>query len=568
MNTIRGEILEIREILKELKEKVSTQEELVTDKMKLYFGNEPKYIIFISISDGKSRAYVSKGIGNSIDTSWKNATDIMNKRIKELELNPIWIKADIVKEINEYPYDSFMEYASKFKPYCFREGISFDKMFNDAFMEQEVNANSFIDEVKDPKSKYIIWKRINSYIQNNRGLKYTIEESSVKNMYTFTTTGFFHDGYKCYNLNNEMLNNGRRCVEKLDEELLYLIIEKSSGYLANQVESTGKFCYGYYPCFNKEMKQYNILRHAGTIYSMIEGYEVTKDTSLKRQIDSALDYMFADGIELYKGIDGVTRAFVVDHSHDNEIKLGGNAIAILTLSKYTTVFDDNKYIQVMEELAEGVEFFQSKHDGSFVHVLNYEDLSVKERNRIIYYDGEAAFALIRLYDIDKNERWLNIVERAFSYFIQKEYWRNHDHWLSYCSNELVKYKPDKKYFEFNFQNVNGILDASLTRERPQPNWLELLMATYGIVEKMKQHNYFPETLASFDQEKLIKAIEYRVENQLNSIFFPEVAMYFEVPENILWAFHERGSFFRTRIDDVQHSISGYCSYLNQIVKNS
>lgn len=42
------------------------------------------------------------------------------------------------------------------------------------------------------------------------------------------------------------------------------------------------------------------------------------------------------------------------------------------------------------------------------HLLNYPDLSVKEKFRIIYYDGEERFVLLRLYQKDENELWLKL----------------------------------------------------------------------------------------------------------------------------------------------------------------
>lgn len=559
---------ELKGRLSELKEAISLQEKQVIDNMRECFKNKPKYIIFISFSDGISRAHVCKGIGNSIDASWKNAVDIMNKIIKDLQLNAVWIKVDIVREIKEYTYDAFIDYVSHIKTNYFREGISFDSMFNTAFLEQEINANVFIDGEKGKPVKRIVWKNVNFYIKNNLGMNYKIDESSVENVYTFKTIGFFHDGISCHKLNNEWLNNGRRYIENIDEDLILAIIEKSSSYLSKQIDSSGKFRYGYFPCFNKEVPGYNILRHASTTYSMIEAYEITQDAKLGEAIKLSLNYLINEGIEHIEGVDGITRALVVERTRGNELKLGANAHAILALSKYTVVFNDYQYMQLMEELAEGINFFHNKNNGSFVHILNFPDLSLKEQFRTIYYDGEAAFALMRLYALDNNEKWLNIVEQAFKHFINNKYWKYKDHWLSYCSFELVKYKPEKKYIEFNLKNASGILDFCLTRETTYPTLLELLMATYGLTEKMKKENLFSELLASFDEGKLIRAIEHRVEHQLNGLYFPEVAMYYKVPINILWAFYIRHHSFRSRIDDIEHNISGYCSYYHKKLKKS
>lgn len=557
------EMLDFKDRLEVLKEKIISQQDVISNNMKLFFGHQPKYIIFLSFSDGKSRAYVCNGIGNSIETGWTNAVNVMNKKLKKLELNPVWIKADIVKEIKEYAYDDFIGYISNIRTNFFREGISFDPMFRMAFLEQEVNANVFIGMCKEANQKQLMWKNINFYIKYKTGLKLLFEKDSFKNIYTFTTIGFFHDGTKCHKLNNGWLNNGRRCIEKIDESLLYSIIEKASNYLAHQVDSSGKFRYGYFPCFNKEIGKYNTLRHASTTYSMVEAYEITQDITLKKAIELALEYLANEGIELMQDPNGVTRAFVVERVYDNEIKLGANAAALLAFSKYTKVFKDDKYLLLMNQLAEGINYFQDNGDGSFVHVLNFPDLSIKEKYRIIYYNGEAAFALMRLYDIDKNERWLNMVEHAFEYFIKNKYWRHHDHWLSYCSNELIKHKPEKKYIEFNLQNAGGILDFCLTRETTYPTLLELLMATYNMIEKIKKEDCHLELLDSFDQGKLMDVIEHRVEHQLNGLFFPEVAMYFKAPQNILWAFYIRHHSFRARIDDIEHNISGYCSYFQR-----
>ena len=71
---------------------------------------------------------------------------------------------------------------------------------------------------------------------------------------------------------------------------------------------------------------------------------------------------------------------------------------------------------------------------------------------------EAAFALLRLYQVDGDENWLNLVKHLFEKFIKQNYWKYHDHWLSYCTNELVKLNHEEKYYIFGMKNAAGHLD--------------------------------------------------------------------------------------------------------------
>src|SRR5699024_12750328 len=93
----------------------------------------------------------------------------------------------------------------------------------------------------------------------------------------------------------------------------------------------------------------------------------------------------------------------------------------------------------------------------FIKVFKYSGILIEEINWIIYYEGEAIFALLRLYALDKESQWLEEVKDSFDYFMKKDYWKYHDHWLSYAANELVTYAPEDAYFEFGLKNCHDRL---------------------------------------------------------------------------------------------------------------
>jgi len=521
--------------------------------------------LFLSITDGTQRAKVYHFFEPSFEKAWAKIEQRYEQwRNAEKPVNQ-WLRVDWTQDVKKTYVAQLEEWFKAVKRNYFRWGIIFGDQLEYTFTEQELNANAML--YGGVKVSHVILNRNNfsSYARKKYGSFDMALEADMP-LWMLDNAGIFVANEEApVLLYGKGRDAGRRHRPKLSSQDIEHLIQTSSQYLTTQVQASGRFYYGWHPCFDREIQFYNALRHCSTIYSMVEAWEVTQSQELLQAIQRALDYALKHFVKIETDSLHITRAYVVEHT-GKEIKLGANAVLILALCKYSELIDPTPYADLLEQLALGIESMQDPDTGQFSHVLNYPDLTVKEAFRIIYYDGEAAFGLMRLYGLTKDPRWLSIVEKAFEYFIENEHWRAHDHWLSYCVNELTLYREEKKYYLFGLQNIKGYLDFVANRITTFPTLLELMMAAQRMVERLQSSEAYRYLLDDLDIDAFYHALEKRAHYLLNGYFAPEIAMYFANPQRITGSFFIRHHSFRVRIDDVEHYLSGYVAYLKYVKK--
>lgn len=525
----------------------------LTGKFSLLDAPFPAVTLVFAVSDGTARAVTAQGSGADLDAAWDLATAALKKIMARRKLRGRFLRVDWVEKAETWTWDLLRKRLREVKRNYCRKGIALDRSFSRLFLEMEINAQAMLYGGNQVSHCVLNENNFQLAAQQKYGVGTTVDFQGDGEVYILETAGLFcgEDGI-VHELYGNGRNAGRRKIESLDDETLADIIRNSSDFLARQVDKEGRFVYGYHPCFNRQIPAYNALRHASTTYSMLEAWEKTRQPELLAAIERALDYLTTQFIR-----DCDDKAFVVDTG--NEIKLGANATAILAMTKYSAVLGTDRFTALMEKLALGILHMQAQ-DGSFTHVLTWPSLEVKEKFRIVYYEGEAAFALMRLYSLTKDERWIGAVERAFGHFIEKDYWKHHDHWLSYCTNELTLYRPELRYFRFGIQNFEGYLDFVLQRITTFPTLLELMMAGRKMLDRLKAMPKGAELLVGLDEARFDQALHFRAAYLLNGHFWPEYAMFFRYPDQILGSFFIRHHAFRVRIDDVEHYLSGLVAY--------
>ena len=104
----------------------------------------------------------------------------------------------------------------------------------------------------------------------------------------------------------------------------------AGGYLVNATNDQGVFAYEYNALEDLvNNRKYNLLRHAGTVYSMLQLYNNTNDKKLFSMSEKALDFLLLF-IKPYDNASCIV-------NNEDEIKLGGNALTIIALVEYTKI---------------------------------------------------------------------------------------------------------------------------------------------------------------------------------------------------------------------------------------
>lgn len=510
---------------------------------------EPR-LVFISVSDSNTSARVAHGAGMGIVAAIDAA--LAHLRAQPQPALPVHsIKLDIVQEVQS---QGVTDIARPLPDERSLAGLAFERGSNIALLPELLVAATLVDSDQVLRPTNIV-----SYLEarpkQEHAFLQIIEHESF-NVYRFTTTSLFTDGSEVV-----PLYRGHRLFEQVTSDDLLSAARAGGAYLVRAVRSDGQFVYSYRPKSNIESDKYNILRHAGTIYAMLELYETTGDEALLDGARDAIGYL-VQSIHQCETARGPLPCVV----EDGEVKLGGNALAIVALAEYTRLTGDEQHRDLLLGLGRWIQSTQNAQGEFTIHKQTYPDGEVTDFVSR-YYPGEALLALNRLYDLYPDEAWLDSAEAGARYLITVrdgdllDDELPSDHWLLYALNELYRERRDPLYLEHAFRIANNVVRSQNRdpayldwygsfyrppRSTPTATRMEGLCAAYHLARDFEH----PEQAAV-----LREAMDAGVAFGLQTQFRPESVMYVEDPQRTLGGFHRSLTNFEIRIDYVQHNIS-------------
>ncbi|ENU27496.1 hypothetical protein [Acinetobacter modestus] len=522
--------------------------------------NLDKTVVFYSYGEKTERCQVWNSSFSTFPILEKELFEFLDQQFTSNNKLAELLKFDIACNIQQEKwYEIEQTLKNQFHNNHYRKGISFDENFKISFLEQELYGKAIIRGLSYDTPNFFDQNNLNiaiirKYQDNNVALKI----NEIQDIWTFDTHAVFYENGQLIPLQTCFTENGVRYLTESKRQHLTKMIKGNAEFLSHQIQTNGRYIYGFFPAYDREIRSYNTVRHCTTTYALIETLALDLQPNVVSKIQSAIDYALTN-FYVEKDDDLAYMLDSADLNQLDEIKLGANAAAILMLTKYQSMVGDQSYLKYAKALANGILSMIDKQ-GETTHVLSFPSYEIKEKFRIIYYDGEAALALLRLYQLDSAPRLLETVQLMFEQFIEKKYERYHDHWLSYCTNELTKICPEEKYFQFGINNYLRHMIFIRNRKTAYATLLEMMMAAYQMVCRVRNLELH-ELFAKSQFEDLKKLIEFRTEFQRTGFFYPEVAMYMACPDKILNAFYVRHDRFRVRIDDQEHNLSGYVAYV-------
>ncbi|CUS49589.1 MAG: hypothetical protein HLUCCO02_12325 [Idiomarinaceae bacterium HL-53] len=351
-------------------------------------------------------------------------------------------------------------------------------------------------------------------------------------------------------------------------------------YLAKAVQGDGRYAYMYRSGPNVDVDDYNMVRHAGTTWALLDllpDFPDRERAFVESAIDRAVDYLLAQIQPDPLRRDNSQATVVVE---DDVAKLGGNGLAVVALVEYYKLRPNDDLLNKIRELAYWIVENQSEEGQLTRHKMN---LATGELSEFIsdYYPGEAILGLMKLFSVDPDPRWKDAAAQCTRWLINvRDLGKTldeleHDHWLLYGINEVYHEVPEEQFIEHSRKLVEAMLRTqydnprcifepekkkisdwsggwySPPRTTPAACRVEGMMAAANLLRKVGAEDEVAEILSACEA-----GIKFQLQNQL----WDEKLMYLADPERARGGFHSSFSNWHIRIDYVQHSISAFIAW--------
>ena len=216
-------------------------------------------------------------------------------------------------------------------------------------------------------------------------------------------------------------------------------------YLARGVDAQGRFRYLVDAPSNRTLPGYDWPRHAGATYYLAQVAALTGDSQVGWAALRAAGWMRDHAM-----VDcGVARCI----GSERRVDVGSTALAILAFVEIVRTKLDPGYAQVVPGLTAFLRG-QQRPSGDLMHLYDREERRPLDV-QLVYYTGEAAFALSRAHALLGDPRDLAVASAALAYlvgpgwsFFGSRYYYGEEHWTCQAMDDMWDRSPSLHALDF------------------------------------------------------------------------------------------------------------------------
>jgi hypothetical protein len=238
-------------------------------------------------------------------------------------------------------------------------------------------------------------------------------------------------------------------------------------YLARAVRPDGTYRYEVNAVDNHENEGYNWPRHSGATWYLAESALYARDPAMLDAMERAARRL-AEGALVSCG----------EHrciAEGDRADLGSSALGLLALSE---IVQGGRMPELMPAIADLAAFIRSQQrpDGEFMHFYDRKENHPVDV-QVLYYTGEAAFALGRAarltHDPKDVEAAARALDRLVSYpawYVGWHYYYGAEHWTCHALDELWERAPNPKALRFCLDWQAMVYDTAIWGREASPEY--------------------------------------------------------------------------------------------------
>ncbi len=247
-------------------------------------------------------------------------------------------------------------------------------------------------------------------------------------------------------------------------------IALATAYMVRSCAPDGHFVYRVDPVSGQESERYNIVRHAGAMYALGMAYRAHPSLPVAEALARAAAYLREQYVAPVPETDALA-VWSQPKPRGEIAQLGASGLGLVALTEARDAGATSVPLPELQAIGRFVLALQGP-DGRFTHRYRRSSGPLGPWESL-YYPGEAALGLIRLYQEDNSPLWLAAAVKALSYLAASRASSDRvppDHWSLIATAELLPLcaqhhlpVPREQLLHHAVQIVNELLQE----QRPQ-----------------------------------------------------------------------------------------------------